>query len=207
MVIYNIFICSRVGDECWVEVRCCAGIVFADIGSCRSAGGQGLAWRREERGSLLQESGQSCGNLLGLSAAEPFLLRWRHWWGQSLSALTILWRELLGGGDLPWFLSEGMLQQGRTLWLPASLPRPRAQPSQEPQDTGMAAAGNAGDVPGEVEEGSLFFELSTLLIYHTSILHHNTLSSLMQWPPSSLLWGTVSHWENRQHREIKNVRV
>lgn len=84
-----------------------------------------------------------------------------------------------------------MLQQGRTLRLSASLSRPRAQPPQEPQDTGMATSGNAGNVPGEVEEVTLFFELSTLLIYHTSILHHNTLIT----PTGPLL---ISRKRNRQ---------
>jgi hypothetical protein len=72
----------------------------------------------------------------------------------------------------------------------------------------MATSGNTGNVPGEVEEVTLFFELSTLLIYHTSILHHNTLITHTKSISSPPRRETARQRLKSPHREIKkNVRL
>ena len=120
-------------------------------------------WRRDRR-TLLQEPDKPRRNLLGL-ASQSFPQRIHCRRRQSLHWLQGPWRLRLRTHHLSGLLPARILHARRKL-RPSTPPnRPKSGVWPATKGAGVGTSGDTWGAVGQMEEGSLFFELSAPLIY------------------------------------------
>ncbi len=142
----------------WIEIK------VGRMGVWAGGNPENVEGRRRGRRHLLQEPDQPRRNLLGL-APQPLPQRLHRWRRYPLCWLQGAWRLRFRNHHLPRLFLARLLHARRKLHISAPPRRAGAGVRAEEKGAGVGAAGDAWGAGGQMEEGSLFFELSASLIY------------------------------------------